>query len=242
MSDSNVVLLSTIVEEEEATGSQGFRVRSFTLNGERYMQPIVDHVIEEYGRRHQAPDPALFAGQKVTLARHGESAFGAASIQASEGTVFVTGQGPALLPKGKRTKGILLRNVLDIVPGYNNVDVLRQRVEDIRSEWPALTKLTQERLEQVDRRSTVCDLAVFGKWFGGAGIWFIHSYHKADDIVEGYLAIEPSAGESEHGSVYGRELLPNAAEIVGFTEIAFRDAMNLDFEQARALVAQKVLT
>jgi hypothetical protein len=240
----NEVLLSTIVEEEEA-GSPGFRVHKFTLNGERYMQPIVDHVIEEYGHRHPAPDPALFAGQKVTLARHGESAFGAASIQASEGTVFMTERGPALpalLPKGKRSKGILLRNVLDIVPGYNNVDVLRQRVEDIRSEWPALTKLTRERLERVDRRKSVCDLAVFGKWFGGAGIWFIHSYHKADDIVEGYLAIEPSAGESEHGSVYGRDLLPNAAEIVGFTEITFRDAMNLDFEQARALVAQKVLT
>lgn len=94
-----------------------------------------------------------------------------------------------------------------------------------------LTPLTQERLEQVSRKSSVCDLAVIAE-HGGA-IWLLHSYHKSTDIAEGMLCIDPALGDSEHGSIYGQQLLTaNVEEVIGVPEVTFKECINWDFEAA----------
>ena len=115
----------------------------------------------------------------------------------------------------------------------------------MRSNFPTLKKLTQERLEQLPGEGggegEICSLAVFGgnPLFGAHDcLWLIGEYWPEDDICDrNVLLIRPEFGISEHGSCYGQDLLRNRAvgEVVGFEPITFAEAIglcDLDFEEA----------
>jgi hypothetical protein len=149
----------------------------------------------------------------------------------------------ALRPAGARSRMIALDagDVLDVEPGYGTIDLLRERVELSRAGLPRLEALAQEDLlalpdynlelgdqsaddghddrDDEEEPPTMIRLAVMGTCrlphvTSPAAIWLLHSYSPDDDIAEGYLLINPSDGCSEHGSIYGRDILRFGGRIV----------------------------
>jgi hypothetical protein len=238
------VLLTSMVEEEVESSIPGAHVVRFSLGGEAQMTAIVSAVAFEFaeadGWREIEQQLRERVGERVTLAVLGENYFGAKMLLAREGTLFEGSTGAlALMPKGARKKGIRIdpERVLAYVDGWNTPE-LAERVEQVRARFPELRKLTRERLLELPRtklgKSPDCTLCVFGTWQTPEGtatdaVWLIGEYEPEDDIVDGcVLLIRPRFGVSEHGSVFGRELL-NAAvgEVVGFEPITFREALAL---------------
>ena len=236
MTNHTTTLMTSITSSSiERNGSTIIRTR---LTPEPAAAALCAAVVRDYNRLLDRPRPTTedlvgLAGQKVTVLRHGATMFGAPAIEASAGRIFVgSNGGPALLPAGKRTSGYRLSGVLDFVLGYNGADVLGQRVTAAASLLPVLTNLTQEDLDSLPDRGQACSLAVFGTWHGPdsvspGAVWLAHSYMKEDDIVECVLLVRPEDGESEHGSVYGKELLAHGGKISGFPGISFSDALTL---------------
>lgn len=242
------IVLSSLVEKTEPGSTPGIMVTSFKMSGETYMAAIVDAVAAAYVEEHPFDEGRLaeLDGKPVTLLRTGRSEFGVTAIRVQQGKLFKEGR--AVLPKGKRKNGFRLDpdTVLDLIEGYNHDGELRERVAQIRERFPETKELTKDRLRElppIEARSDVCTLAVFGSWHGPEGsvpgaVWLIHSYDPEDDIVEGVLLVGGYA-ESEHGSIYGDQLLRMGGEIVGFTQISLADALDLthvDVDEAIPIV------
>lgn len=238
---SNTVLLTSIVEK--TSEEVGMRVVQFSPHGDPHATAVVAAVLADYSEVTGRPivtDAGLreLHGSKVTLLRTGENMFGATSVQAAEGTIFVTGRDVlAYLPKGKRTSGFRLsaEQVLDVEVGYNKTDVLRQRIEQVKARYPVVEELTQEHLLALPEEApspAQIGLVVFGTWRGPAGnspgaVWCLHSYIPEDDIVEGYLIVRPEDGDSEHGSIYGRQLLQFGGRVVNPPALSFAECFDL---------------
>ena len=241
---SDVTLLTSIVEEE-MYGTPG--LRSFKLSGEPHAAAIVGAVTANYHRitgRERPNEETLTAliGEKVTLILGGENMLGSGMLVGREGRLFPGSRGGvAILPKGKRSKGYVVdpSRVVDVLPGWD-IAQAQANVAEVRSRYPLLRNLTQERLNSLPRNSETCSLAVFGAHpFGGADcLWMIGEYWPEDDICDtSVLLIRPEFGTSEHGSVYGQELLRmrQVGEVIGFEPIPFADAIklcSLDFDEA----------
>lgn len=252
MSSSTTLLDGT---EVKVSHERGFRTESFSLSGDPHLQAIVDAVAYDYHEltgRPEVDDNTINAlaatRQKVTVATASRGQFGAGSIRAMEGTVFAGNRGVGILPKGKRTNGFLLKDVLDFELGYNKIGVLQDRVNEVRAHFPVTEKLTQEHLDALPSRSSTCSLAVFGTVRmpdgpSSAGIWLLSEYQPEDDIVDGVLLIRPEDGTSEHGSIFGRQLLNVGGKITNFGGCTFREAVELtdmDYTAARAAVMAKI--
>ena len=256
MSNADTNLLTGIVEEERESYTEGFTVRSFKLSGEPYANAIVNIVIENYNRITERARPTEEelrekVGQKVTLIRGGTNMLGSGILNAIEGKLVETETGQvgrlAILPKGARTKGYLVdpAKVVDVLDGYSTADA-QELVSTVRSYYPKLQNLTQERLEQLPGEGSDTDtlsLALLGEWRLPDAqavdcIWLIGEYWPEDDICDrSVLLIRPEHGTSEHGSCYGRQLVGSNAtgEIVGFEPISYRHAIELcfvDFDEA----------
>lgn len=227
---SSTTILTSLVE----TIHNG--TRGVMLSGERYAGAIVDAVIAAYPKPEI--DWASLIGEKVTFMRSGENMMGARLISADEGTLFPTRHAEcvaACLPKGKRSKGFGLRaeDVLDLVKGYNGQAELTRRVQDVRARFPEVKALTQERLDALPSRSNDCTLGVFGTLHMPDGaictdaVWLLDSYlnGEGNDIVEGVLYVRPDVGISEHGSVYGRDLLRFGGEIIDLPPTTLAQAL-----------------
>lgn len=230
--DQNVTLLSSIVEKRQNG------MVSFSLSGEPEAAAICTAVVADYHRvtgTHAPTTEDLLecSGDKVTILRAGQGMFGSGSIVATPGTIFTASGGtPALLPKGARKNGFKLKNLMDICPGYAGVERFRQRVNLVRATFPQLVKLTQADLDALPHRSNACSLAVFGTHRmpdgpSAGAIWVLHSYQKADDIVEGAMFIRSEDGVSEHGSVFGKDLLRFGGKVVDFGGMTFKEALDL---------------
>lgn len=235
MSNASTAILSSIVEEHAPSSTPGITVTRFSIGGEPHAAAIVNAVAGAYPRV-EVDWPSLI-GKKVTFLRAGQGTYGASSIVAEEGTVFETSRSDcivAILPKGKRTNGhgiTASMNILDCIDGYNTAE-LERRVQEVRARFPQLKKLTQERLNALPSRSNTCSLAVFGTHrmpdtTATDAVWLLHSYQNGsgDDIVEGVLFVRPDVGFSEHGSVYGQDLLRFGGEIVDAPEVTLAQAM-----------------
>lgn len=254
MGKSGTVVLSSIVEE--VSNERGFQTTSFTLTGEPHAAALMDAVLTDYHHvtgRPKVTEEMLrsHVGRSVSLLRSGESAFGAGSIQTTQGTIF-EGRGGAIayLPKGARKNGIRLNpdGVLDVEVGYNKEDVLAGRVKAVVDMFPRLEPLTLERLRALPETApqpAQIGLVVFGTWPGPGGrsagaIWCLHSYMHEDDIAEGYLILRPEAGTSEHGSIYGQQLLRfTVGRVVNPPALSFAEAMDLgdlDYHEALAQI------
>jgi hypothetical protein len=211
--------------------------RMFRFGIEPSAAAVVSAVIDAYRRQANGVDAELerLIGQKVTLVQHGSNMLGAEMIRVQEGRLFPGRLGLAILPKGRRKKGFVVdpHKVLEVVEGWD-VGEAEERVMVVRSQFPQLRPLTQERLLELPRHGSGkdCSMAVFGSHplFGSHdALWLVGEYWPTDDIVERcVLLLRPEHGYSESGSVFGSQLLNMpVGEVVDFEPIAWADALEL---------------
>ena len=245
--------LLTSWEEQEESLEGGFRVTRISIGGDRHAMAILAAVVEQYNFLAERPRPSeddlhLLVGNKVTLVRTGENMVGGGLFVAQEGKLFATPSGLGILPKGARSKGFRVQpeKVLDVFPGYDT-DSAIEVVGRVRSYFPQVRQLTQERLEEMPSQygetSHALGLCLFGTYRMPDGhqtdaLVLMGEYDKENDIVDGgVVLLRPSVGVSEHGSAYGRDLLHThvLGEVVGYEPISFAEGIelcNLEFEEA----------
>ena len=83
---------------------------------------------------------------------------------------------------------------------------------------------------------TILGKAPTSPFFGDSlpGVWLLHSYLPGDDIAEGVFVVPDGHGAvTEHGSVYGRDLLRRFAK-VGPVNVSIADALRLTYTEALA--------
>lgn len=252
MTKHNTVILSGIAET--IRHERGMTVTSFNPSGDPHAAAIVHAVMWDYHQVTERPEPTresleALAGHKVSMLRTGENMFGAGSIGSTEGTIVMSRGRLAFMHKGARTNGFLLDpdKVLDVEEGYGKTDFLTGLVHQVRATFPVLEELTQEHLDALPEEApnpAQIGLVVFGSWRGPdvrspGAVWLLHSYMHEDDIAEGYLLVRPEHGESEHGSIYGRQLLHVGGRVVNPPAMSFAQAMDLgslDYHKALAQI------
>lgn len=248
---SRTTLLDSI---DAVPGEPGVIRLSGSKPGMAKVAAVIDALKKDARSRDFAAEFLAFdEGAQVTVTRFGENMLGGTFIVADEGRLHRAGT--VILPKGAKTKGFLIRQaveqgkVLDVVPGYDTARA-KAKVDAELARIPVLSDLTQEDLDALSSRSNTCSLAVFGTWpgFPSSGsctnaVWLIHSYLKSEDIVEGVLFVDPSTGESEHGSVFGRDLLRwTVGKVDGFSGMSLQEALDaLDLPQEELVLAVKEL-
>jgi hypothetical protein len=256
MSSSSTVVMSSIVKSSRRTGP-GACVVTFDPAGEPHATAMVEAVIAFYpdATARPAPGPqdlAAYFGTKVTLLRHGKSLFGAQSLTIEEGTLIPATSNASpdpvrvgLRPKGGHGRAFVLAcaDILDVQPGYGHAGLMRERIAHVRDRLPRLKPLTGKHLAHLPSpevseelaeagKPVPIGLALMGTWRMGditspAAVWLIHSYDPGHDIAEGYLLISEAHGYSEHGSVYGRDLLRFGGRIIDPPQLVFDDAFTL---------------
>lgn len=241
------VLLEAI-EYEHDTSSSGFAVTRFSPSGSNHLKAVVDAVIDSYhdvtGVAEISQDRLVElarADAKLTLAMTGGNMLGSPLVYAVEASLRMVGDRLVMMPKGARSKGFYLKGdkVLDAVEGYGKVGVLQDRIDLVRATLPELVALTKADLEAVtgkvdeDGGSPPVVLAVVGTWRmpdgdSPAAVWLISEYDADDDIADGVLLVKESDGFSEHGSVYGEQLLSGRfGKVAGFAGMSFKEALAL---------------
>jgi hypothetical protein len=237
----DVALMTSVTTSEAEPTTAGLTVTRIQIAGDPAERAIIDAAVASYPRR--MIDFATLDGQKVTLLVAGQNMLGAPILLARPCTI--RSGGTAYLPKGSRTRGYRLQpeRVLDWTAGYDGADVLRQRLDDVRQRFPQVRPLTKERLQKLPNRGSTCTLAVFGRHqLPGMppcldAMWLLHSYINDGDIVEGVLYTRPDAGISEHGSIYGSDLLRVGGEIVDAPTVPLAEALewtNRDHDEVLA--------
>lgn len=251
MSNADTNLLSGLVEKDESISGSGFR--TIKLSGESYANAMTNVVVANYNRitgreRPTLEDLEAKIGQKITLIRSGENMLGSSILNAIEGKLFESSRGGlGILPKGARSKGYKVdeERVIDVLDGYSTAQA-QELTAGVRAYYPELQNLTKERLLGLPGEGSdteTLSLALLGEWRmpdtrAVDAIWLIGEYWPEDDICDRcVLLIRPEHGISEHGSVYGNQLIQSRAigEIVGFEPISFSAAIELcyvDFDVA----------
>lgn len=242
MASSDTLLMSSILEESRPSGES---VTVIQLHNSRTETAIVDATLARYTDLHNRPSGSAAAAAlgaldtgvyhpQVSVLLTGTNMLGGRIVVAREGRLF--NDGTAILPKGATRNGrrINAEDVLDVEAGYGHTKKFAERLAQTRATLPQLTTLTQEHLTALPSRGNDIKLVVFGTWrmvgtkVPGA-IWLLHSYLAEDDIAEGVLLLPPTGeGFSEHGSVYGRDLLAGAVGVVeGAPQMSFKQALDL---------------
>jgi hypothetical protein len=227
------------------------------LSGEPDAAAVVAAVVQNYHRLTGQPRLSIAdvlaerIGDRVTLVLTGETMFGGGVISAQEGTLFQGQRGIGLLPKGARKRGMLVPpdRVLDVLDGWVT-PAAQNLIDQSRDHYPHLEPLTQEHFAALPGSSDECSLAVFGHWpmpdcNSYDAVWLLGEYDGADDIADcAVLLIRPEHGSSEHGSVFGRQLLNLHVGVVSdFKPIQFAEALtlcDLDFDEATRAVFGRV--
>lgn len=250
MSDATTTLLKSW--EEKTHSEDGFLVTSFS-SGDPHTRAIFGAVRDRYNAITGRPQPTEdevreLAGQKVTLVRAGENMIGGEMIVATEGTIFIGvshGNPLAIKPKRNRTRGLRLdlTNVLDVIPGYSTA-IAQGYVDEVRAHFPQVREITQERLLELPRSwdEQMITFCAFGEYRlpdcrATDAIVMFAEYDDVNDILDsGVVLVRPEFGVSEHGSMYGRDLLRfSMGEVIGFQPITFSEAValcDLDFDEA----------
>lgn len=232
----STVLMTSVTQSPEES-QNGFTVTRIAVSGDPIQSLVVGAVVEAYPHHYPMPtiDWAHLAASKAKVAvlRSGSNMLGAEMITADEGTIF-TGRdgGPALLPKGKRKNGYRLPadKLLDMTTGYGTGE-LSARLSSVQSSLPALSPLTADDFRTLPTHGGTCKLAVMGRYgferdnLTHLAVWLLHTYLPSDDICEGVLYLPGNVGFSEHGSIYGRQLLSLAGKVEGFTPVPLVTAM-----------------
>ena len=234
-------LLTSWAEPEKEDRGNGMWSTTITA-GEPHDKAIFEAVVDRWHSVLGRPKPsqesfADLIGQKVTVLTVGENFIGGRLLAAREGRVFASGPGYAILPKGSRNNGFVLdaRKIHDVLPGWAAADAA-EMVRKVRSTFPTLKALTQDRLLELPPSSNTLDLCLFGTYRMPDGqqsdaIVLAGEYSgEEDDIVDGGVCLlRPEVGVSEHGSFYGRDLLRLhvLGEVVGYQPISFAEGLAL---------------
>jgi len=230
-------LLTSVTKYAEPTSTSGFTATRVNIQGEPGMKAVVRAVADQLKKGNLEFDLSANAGKPVTLLMAADNMLGAPMIFAWEGKPVLkpdTGQW-LFMSKGSRKYGYRLNldHVLDVAAGYNKVDHLRLKVEEVRAQYPEVTELTKERLAEVPPSSNTCSLAVFGTFqlpgmeATHEAVWLVYEYddEDGDDIVSSVLFVPPWAGCSEHGSAYGRDLIARGSAVVGGISVPLKEAL-----------------
>ena len=166
------------------------------------------------------------AGQRVTIVRTADTILGGVSLIATDarwvGRHLAGGQ-TGWQAKGQRTRAYRWTPNQLVLPDWQ-ASTLDQH-PTVRA-VPTLGQLRDEELQALPRYDTLAEayddaaptrtpigLAAYGSWpvlgqlLVGAA-WLLYAYDPDTDIAEGFLALPAdSPGVSEHGSVYGADLL-----------------------------------
>lgn len=226
------------------THEHGFDITSFAMGGAPHRNGVAAAVAACYrdltGRLTLTSERLLpLLGTKVSLLRRLDGAFGHTAVQTLAGTLERGTTGPMIVPKGSRTRGFALGPLvaggalLDLEPGYAGERVLVDRVERVRACLPEVVPLTQDHLTALGTGGDRIRLAVFGTYPFPTGpipgaLWLLSDYMPEDDIASGVLIVPPGTAESEHGSVYGGQLLRmNVGVVANFAPISFAEALAL---------------
>lgn len=249
--------LLTSWEEKEEDRGDGFIVRSFSIGGDRHSMAILAAVVDRYNDLTQRPKPTEenlydLLLQKVTLVQTGENMLGGGLLVAQEGKLFSGSQGGfGILPKGARSKGYRVRSdkVLDVFHGYATEQAV-ELAKFVRSHFPQVKPLTQERLRELPTNSETLSLCMFGSYrmpdsTQTDALYLASEYWPEDDILEGIVLLRPETGVSEHGSAYGRQFVNGLfGEVVNFEPISMAEGFHLcelDFEEAYEQVVGKAV-
>lgn len=191
--------------------------------------------------------PTLIYDTPVTILQYGETMFGAPLIDCAEGRLFPRDGYVAFLPKGARTRAFRLKteNILAVARGFGQGDRLKEHVDSYVNALPHAGPLTQEHLNALPSRGRTCTLAAVGTspFFGATlpGIWLVHSYLAEADIAEGVFVVPDGHGAvTEHGSVYGRDLLRRFAKVEGSISVPLSDALDYTFGRACRVAKETV--
>ena len=251
----STTLLTGIVETRR--NENGFIVTEFMGTGD----PAQNAFVETVAACFRDTPPALIFDEPVTFLRYGHTMLGVPLISLEEGRLFLregygSTQQIVCLPKGRRTKGYRLQpdQILAVRRGFNQGDTLRVLVDDLVRVLPAVETLTQDDLNALPTRGGTCTLAAVGTspFYGSnvPGVWLLHSYMPEADIAEGVFVVPDGHGAvTEHGSVYGRELLRRFAKAGSVRSTRLRpwlsgmplvDALDLTFDRALAAIDQAV--
>lgn len=210
-------------------------VRTMTIQTSAVRNTVIDATIarirEEVGTP-TAQELEQLDGKRVTLMLAGETMLGARVVVARPGTIF--GGGTAILPKGRRKNGYVIdpSKVVALTEGYDPSPLVElYQSHSVGDTAEASTDL----FSKLPHRGETCSLAVVVNWEvcgtrAPGCMWLCHSYMADDDIVEGMFVVPSNTGlVSEHGSVYGRQLIDRAAAVLtGAKPVSFSDAINLD--------------
>ena len=233
-------LLTGIVTTTEE--KDGYSVQSFNATGEPDRNAFVDLVA---ACLRDLPAGIVY-DEPVTFLRYGHTMFGASQIVIEEGRFFDRSGRIAFLPKGRRNRGFSLKqsDILAVRRGFNQGDALRAVVDDLTRVLPEVTPLTQDDLNALPTRGGTCTLAAAGTspFFSTRvpGVWLLHSYLPEADIAEGVFVVADGFGAvTEHGSVYGRDLLRQFAK-AGPIAVPLAEALDFTFDRALAVTTKAV--
>jgi hypothetical protein len=217
------------------TTDNGFTVTEYLATGDDNRNALVETVAALF---RDLP-PNLVYDTPITILQYGRTMFGVPLIDVAEGRLFARDGYVAFLPKGKRTKGYRLKteNILAVARGFGHGDRLKQQVTRYADALPLAGPLTQEHLNALPSRGHTCTLAAVGTspFYDGPlpGIWLLHSYLAEADIAEGVFVVPDGYGAvTEHGSVYGRDLLRRFAKVEGSISVPLSDALDYTFGRA----------
>ena len=178
----------------------------------------------------------------VTILRKATGTWGATIPVIQQGRLFRGASGDVgLLPTGKRTNGIRLRreDVLDIVPDTKpaSVDELNRRWYDSTG-LPPTEPLTVEALRGASEENPIAVVWThpgFGEGPTQGCVWYIDDYQEEDDIANGFCWVPDTSGlYSEHGSVYGKDILKAGALVSGGPKVKFSDLFSAPKEPREA--------
>jgi len=229
----------------------------FTIfsSGEPHTRAIYEAVIDRYNAvsgRAKPTEGELYdlMNTKVTLVEYGTNMIGGGLLVAQEGKLFIGTRGMGILPKGARRKGVSVKpeKVLDVFRDYSTEEAAAV-ADEVRAHFPTLRPLTQERLDELPSSSVTLSLCVFGSYrmpdsTATDALYLVSNYLREDDIIEGVLLIREEHGFSESGSVWGRHLVNDFGEVVGYEPISFSEGLklcNVPFDEAYdRIIASKV--
>jgi len=242
---SDTILAQYGAEQESIPSTSGAIITRYTS----YVAPVaaitdvvVQRLLENHDEEKTWERLGALVNKPSTVLTVGTNMLGSKVVIAREGRCFVSGENFGFLPKGNRRNGVRLNpgSVLDATAGYGKAEQFVDKVKSVQQGLPELEALTQDMLDALPSNSSKCSLAVFGTWNGPeekvpGAVWFIHSYLKNDDIVEGYLSLPPTPyGFSEHGSIYGYQLRNmNVGAVINFEPLSLSKVFSIgdNYEQ-----------
>lgn len=234
---------NTTTEELPANGA--LRRTAFHFGGQPHRKAaanLASLLHEETWGRYVETDLDALEGRQATVLLQDKTG----TVTAREGTVVTTSEGTlALLNKGSTARGIYLSGrpgvprVLGARAAYRHAEELAADFRKSEASVPEIEPAHFEDIPVCDGEGEptsavtaafVLDHPGFDGTQDGRGCVFFATDRDPEDVVNGYFVAPPGSGlESEHGSIYTKDLVRWGGRVKGFKpgSLSFRDAMEL---------------